>query len=59
MPIGPKLWALEKISEAERGYNIIHVKLCGMCVCPSVKQFGPIGMKLGIDTLWDPGSDMG
>ena len=33
-----------------------------VCVCmypSSAHSFGPIGMKLGMDTPWDPGSDMG
>ena len=31
-----------------------------VCVHPSsAHSFSPIGMKLGMDTPWDPGSDMG
>ena len=31
-----------------------------LCMYPfSAHSFGPIGMKLGMDTPWDPGSVMG
>ena len=31
-----------------------------VCMYPSIAHsFGPIGMKLGMDTPWDPGNDMG
>ena len=51
---------------AERACKLVYIIKEGLSVClcvcmypSSAHSFGPIGMKLGMDTPWDPGSDMG
>ena len=55
----------KNVCECVRVYVIYIIKeglfVCvTVCMSPSsAHSFGPIGMKLGMDTPWDPGRDMG
>ena len=47
---------------AERACKLVYIIIEGLSVYmypSSAHSFGPISMKLGMDTPWDPGSDMG
>ena len=47
---------------AERACKLVYVIKIALSVClypSSAHSFSPIGMKLGMDTPWDPAGDMG